>query len=212
MAAMIYFPCYHAYLDKTRRLSDAELGQLFRALMVFSATGEVTELDGLAGAAFDFISADIVQAKEKYEEKCDKARKAAEKRYSTGACEGMQTHADVADACEGMQNKNKNKNKNNISPNGDIGNLGEKSPTRARFVPPTVEEVQDYCQERNNRVDASRFIDYYTSNGWKVGRQSMKDWKAAVRTWEKNGFDGFANQKPMVTGNPFEMMLLEMGN
>ena len=55
----------------------------------------------------------------------------------------------------------------------------------SRFAPPTLEEVRAYCRERNNRVDAQRFIDYYTSNGWRVGRNPMKDWKAAVRTWER---------------------------
>lgn len=54
-----------------------------------------------------------------------------------------------------------------------------------RFVKPTLEEVREYCRERNNRVDAERFIDFYTSKGWKVGNQPMKDWKACVRTWEK---------------------------
>jgi len=55
-----------------------------------------------------------------------------------------------------------------------------------RFVKPTIEEVADYCEERNNNVDAEKFYDYYSSNGWKVGKNAMKDWKASVRTWEKN--------------------------
>ena len=53
------------------------------------------------------------------------------------------------------------------------------------FVKPTLEEVKAYCEERKNTVNAEQFVDYYTSNGWKVGRNSMKDWKAAVRTWEQ---------------------------
>ena len=56
----------------------------------------------------------------------------------------------------------------------------------SRFTPPTIEEVQAYCRERGNNVDAERFINYYTANGWKVGRNPMKDWKATVRTWERN--------------------------
>lgn len=60
---------------------------------------------------------------------------------------------------------------------------------RARFVPPTLEEVRAYCDERQNSVDAEKFIDYYTSNGWQVGKNKMRDWKAAVRTWERNGYD-----------------------
>ena len=56
------------------------------------------------------------------------------------------------------------------------------------FRKPNFEEVKAYCDERGNKVDPQRFIDYYESKGWKVGKSSMKDWKAAVRTWEKNDF------------------------
>jgi DNA-binding PadR family transcriptional regulator len=67
-------------------------------------------------------------------------------------------------------------------------NTNNKGDKPKRFTPPTLEEVKEYCIERKNNVDAQRFIDYYSSNGWKVGRNSMKDWKAAVRTWEKNSY------------------------
>lgn len=69
-------------------------------------------------------------------------------------------------------------------------------PVHKRFSPPTVDEVRDYCFERGNCVDPQRFVDYYTSNGWMVGKNKMKDWKAAVRTWEKKD-----DRKPK--GNPF---------
>lgn len=55
-----------------------------------------------------------------------------------------------------------------------------------KFKKPTLEEVKEYCKERNNNVNAEQFIDFYESNGWKVGKNSMKDWKASVRTWERN--------------------------
>lgn len=54
-----------------------------------------------------------------------------------------------------------------------------------KFIKPTIEEVQQYCLERNNNINAEHFIDYYDANGWKVGKNPMKDWKAAIRTWEK---------------------------
>ena len=56
---------------------------------------------------------------------------------------------------------------------------------RKRFVKPTLEEVRDYCTEKHYNVNPEHFIDYYESNGWKVGRNSMKDWKAAVRNWAR---------------------------
>lgn len=55
-----------------------------------------------------------------------------------------------------------------------------------RFTPPSLEDVQSYCLERNNSVDPQAFIDFYESKGWMVGKNKMKDWKAAVRTWERN--------------------------
>ena len=60
-------------------------------------------------------------------------------------------------------------------------------PRRTRFTPPTVEEVKAYCAERGNHVDADRFVDFYTANGWTQGRgKPIKDWKACVRTWERS--------------------------
>ena len=75
-------------------------------------------------------------------------------------------------------------------------------PTRSkRFTPPTVDEVRAYCQERGNTVDPQRFVDYYSSNGWMVGRTKMKDWKAAVRNWEQR------EKKATKSSNPFLDML-----
>ena len=54
------------------------------------------------------------------------------------------------------------------------------------FRPPEIDEVKSYCQERKNRIDPQAFLDHYQSNGWKVGKNPMKDWRAAVRTWERN--------------------------
>ena len=75
----------------------------------------------------------------------------------------------------------------------------DKDSTVKRFVPPTVEEVQTYCQERKNTVDPERFVNYYESKGWMIGKNKMKDFKAAIRNWEKrdkaepkkNKFDNF---------------------
>lgn len=60
---------------------------------------------------------------------------------------------------------------------------------RKRFEKPTLSQITQYCLERNNNVNAEQFFDYYESNGWKVGKNAMKDWKACVRTWERNGYD-----------------------
>ena len=57
------------------------------------------------------------------------------------------------------------------------------------FIPPSLQDVQNFCQERKNSVNPEKWISHYQSNGWKVGKNPMKDWKAAVRTWEGNSFE-----------------------
>ena len=65
-----------------------------------------------------------------------------------------------------------------------IGKDSNKKDSPKRFVPPSFDEVQAYCSERGNGIDAQAFIDFYASKGWMVGKTKMTDWKAAVRTWE----------------------------
>lgn len=64
-----------------------------------------------------------------------------------------------------------------------------------KFKKPTVDEVREYCEERKNNIDAQQFVDYYESKGWLVGKSPMKDWKACVRTWERNRFN--SESKPV---------------
>jgi len=67
---------------------------------------------------------------------------------------------------------------------------------KAHFVKPTIQEISDYCKERKNSVNPESFFDFYESKGWLVGKNKMKDWKAAVRTWEKNNFGNSYSNKP----------------
>lgn len=64
------------------------------------------------------------------------------------------------------------------------------------FKKPTIDEIKAYCQERNNSVDPEKFYNYYESNGWKVGKNPMKNWKSAVITWEKSGYN--TQKKPNI--------------
>lgn len=62
----------------------------------------------------------------------------------------------------------------------------KKQTVSVRFIPPSVEEIRIYCKERNNGIDAEQFFDFYQSKNWMIGKNKMKDFKAAVRTWERN--------------------------
>jgi len=74
----------------------------------------------------------------------------------------------------------------------------ELDKSKSRFTPPTIAEVTEYCKERGNQVDPQHFIDYYEARGWMLKKDKMKDWKAAVRTWERNNFN---DGKQSVYGN-----------
>ena len=88
-----------------------------------------------------------------------------------------------------------NKTKINIS-------IPEKSAeTTKRFTPPELLAVEEYCKMRKNSVNAQKWYDYYESKGWLIGKSPMKDWKAAVRTWEHNEKNGFSKEEK---SNPFE--------
>jgi hypothetical protein len=76
--------------------------------------------------------------------------------------------------------------KNSIDKNSiDKNSIDKNREERRRFTPPSFEDVKAYCEERGNKVDPQAFIDFYTSKGWKIGKETMKDWQAAVRTWER---------------------------
>ena len=81
----------------------------------------------------------------------------------------------------GIEEKLKENNTSN-----NITSINNKEIYKERFKKPTLEEVKQYCLERNNGIDAETFIDFYESKGWLVGKTKMKDWKACVRTWERN--------------------------
>ena len=96
-----------------------------------------------------------------------------------------------------LENESTNKSTNNLTNNQpttnqqlttykEIKNIRNKEYKNNIFTPPTLEEVKSYCNERQNNVDAETFISFYESKGWMVGKNKMKDWKASVRTWERN--------------------------
>lgn len=88
---------------------------------------------------------------------------------------------------EERRKKNKKEDKEK-----DIADKPQRSP---KFIKPSLEEIKSYCNERKNNIDAEKFYHHYESNGWMVGRNKMKAWKAAVITWEKKQKE-FETQKP----------------
>ena len=85
-----------------------------------------------------------------------------------------------------LETETRNKKQETEITNNSSNKFSELLVCAQKFIPPTVEEVSAYCKERNNGVVAERFVDFYACKGWMVGKNKMKDWRAAVRNWEKS--------------------------
>ena len=191
---------YHAYSEHFELLTDEELGQLLRAIMLYDEQGIVTELEGMVKMAFSFIKKDLDISREKYAAKCEKNRENGEKggRGNKKEIEEQSERKNKeSEKSERFSEKPKKADNDNENDNEHDNENDNDNVKRKRFKAPALSEVQAYCAERKNNVDPERFMAYYTFNGWKVGKNPMKDWKAAVRSWEKNELDigGSAGQR-----------------
>lgn len=204
--AVEYFLCYHSYLDAIEPLNDAERGRLFTACLKYSMTGEAEHLCGNERFLFPALRSQIDRDIQKYESRCETQSANARKRWdakNATACDGINGIAKNAnDAKEKENEKEKEKAKEKEKENGGLK-------ARARFVPPTLEEVQAYVAERNSPVDPQAFIDFYASKGWLVGKAPMKDWRAACRNAEKWERFNAKPSMPTMTGNVFADLVYE---
>lgn len=179
------FVLYTDYRRQFDLLTDAELGQLIRAVMDYVETGQPPDLPAGPQMAFAFISAQIDRDMKKYHE-------VVEKRRAAGSAGGKQKASNAKQNIAGLANASTCKQTvanlpDNVNDNdNDIKKKDTKVSKEKSFVPPSVENVREYCQEGGYKVDAECFVNFYESKGWMVGKNRMKDWKAAVRNWSRN--------------------------
>ena len=169
-----YFNAYHSYLKSIDPLNDAERGRLFTALLFYSSTGKEPELRGNERFIFPMMREQIDRDCDKYNKKCESNRQNIKVRWNTNEYERIPD--DTKNTKEKEKTKEKTKTRESIN--------GAFAP-RSKFMKPTVDEVRAYCKERKNTVNPETFCDFYESKGWKIGKDPMRDWKAAVRTWER---------------------------
>lgn len=215
MTDIAYVKVFLDWTEATRKLKDAEKGRLIDAMVAY-AKGEENEdqLQGNEAYVFPMFKLQIDRDRQEYEALVRRQRENGSKGGRPKKANGLeenpknplvfsktQKSQDKEEDKEKEEEKDKDKDKEEYIP--------PKSPKGGtRFAKPTLEEVQDYCRERENKVDAQKFYDYYTSNGWRVGKNPMKDWKATVRTWERTSRD-YDKGTGFASSNPFLEMLNE---
>lgn len=179
---------YKDWYEVVKEFSPEERLQAYDAIMLYAFEG-VVPADKFIKAATALMRTSIDRDNEKYEEKSERNRRNVAIRWQK-LREAQQA---AAKATEPIRT---NTDDTQEQPAKEVK---KKTATAAvkRFVKPNAEQVAAYCKERGNYVDARQFVDFYESKGWKVGNSPMKDWKAAVRTWEQR--DGRA-RKPAPKG------------
>ena len=187
MAEQSGFVCYRQTLQTLIMLPDESAGRVIKAAASsFLTCAEISDDFALhERIVLQLFLNDIDGAKAQYQKICQRNRTNRNRRADNS---GDQLSPVVTTSDQPSPvGRNMNLNLNlNLNPNSESENTTEGKPPRAsRFTPPSVEEVKTYCTERQNGVDAQRFVDFYTANGWTQGRgKPIKDWKATVRTWE----------------------------
>ena len=167
---------------------------VYDATIAYAEDGTLPKLSPVLMMAFRFIKTDIDDMKMKYEAICERNRENARKRWqkiNATVSDRMGTQPTESEECECMHSKHKHKHEHEheheFSDENIIDKEKEKSKKKKqsalRFTPPTVDDVAEYAKEKGYGISAERFISYYESVGWRVGRNPMKDWRAAVRTW-----------------------------
>lgn len=232
------FVFYSSFLKAIRAIKKRDIqAELALAIIEYGITGETTECGEVVSVAMELIKPQIEANNQRY----INGKKGAEhgikggrpkkenptetpKKPLKNPTETPNVNDNVNDNDISFLEKKKQKSDAAVS---DLENENSESPLetlqtpkeqsgggRKKFTIPTPEEVQAYCDERKNGILGQQFCDFYSSKGWKIGSQPMKDWKAAVRTWEMRRKDlspSVAQPQPQIS-TPKRIRFDEYGN
>nr|DAS83841.1 MAG TPA: DNA-binding domain protein [Caudoviricetes sp.] len=167
---------YRSFYDAIKNIPKDNQLEVYNAIMDYSMYGVDPDITGIALALFLAFKPQIDTNNERYVNGTKGGRPKKEKPMVFKDGENKKPMVSENLETEKPNEKENVKEKENIKENIK----------RKIFQAPTVEDVRKYCVERGNKVDPQSFIDFYESKGWMIGKNHMKDWKAAVRTWERS--------------------------
>lgn len=181
---------YGSFLDATKELEPEDFKKIWMSILQYGIDNQEPDvLQGVAKMAFELARPNI------------DANKKRRKPSFDNNCRQLQT---IADNCEKIPQ---------FSNDGDVDEDGDEDikKKRTRMARPSMPQIREYCKERKNNVDAEQFFNFYEAKGWKVGNAPMKDWKAAVRTWERRKIypSGRGSPNSMMTTHDYDFDVLE---
>ena len=200
---------YRGWNPLFENLPKEQLGELFYAICCYQSGKEYSIENPLIKGVFEMVLMQFKKDEEKYISNCEakakNGKKGAESRWQddnnntsengkngkchsddgkNGKCYFCHNEEKTEMAKMAIEEEEEDKEEEEVEVE-EVPTVPKKREARKRFSPPSAAEVREYCRERENAVDAESFVDFYAAKGWKVGNAPMKDWKAAVRTWEK---------------------------
>jgi hypothetical protein len=162
---------YRSFFEAVEDLPPEDFKQAVTAIMRYALDGTADDVKGVAKSILIMARPQIDKNNKRYENGTRGGRKPNDNQSGTKA---------EPKCISSKPNVNVNDNVNDIKEN-TLKSVKEK-----RFAPPTPEDVREYCRGKGLSVDADRFVDFYESKNWYVGKNKMKDWKAAVRNWARS--------------------------
>lgn len=171
------FTFYRSYYEAIKHLPERDKAKVLMSILSYALDDIMPEsLTGAALSVFTLIRPTLDSGRIKAQNRLNKSKTNEEQNENKTESNAHQTR------------KEKEREKEvevEVEREKDIVKENYK---RKKFTPPAVDEVAAYCQERRNGINAQHFVDYYSSRNWMLGKVKMSDWRAAVRTWEKNGY------------------------
>ena len=213
MSNINVLPFYRSYWEALKDLSDTNRLKLYDAIFNFVFKNEEPKLTGLPNSLWILLRPNIDKSVRKTAANSQNGKKGGRPSTETQTeptenPTETQTKPHAKPTKKADIYRSKEQGVKNKSKEQGVKSE-EKNVYKKRFCPPTLEDVKAYCSERNNSVDAERFFDYYSANGWVQGKDKpIKDWKACVRTWEK-GYTGGKTGKAESEKPSFDLDELE---
>lgn len=187
MADSVIF--FRSFIEAIDGLAEQDQLAAYKAIARYGLDGEIPESNGAAKAV-------LLMAKPVLDNYANKRKAGAMggKAKASNALANASTQ--IADASRGLQKEKEKDKRKNIK-------------DRGIFIPPTVEQVREYCTEKNYQINPESFVAYYASKGWTVGKSPMKDWKQACVTWEARRKADAKAKRPQIDQHEYDFDAIE---